>query len=345
MVRSNRRVYQIAEIAGCEVPEVLSILRRIGIPVEGGSDLVPKDKHLQALAAVQAEMVTRATAARSLLEREEREASSLLEREERKARKRRNRRAGYVDSDMSFLNAKDVIDIHWTLVSEFAKGRDAIEPPGLRDDSLLESALDRIHTSLGYEDGYPTVSTAAAAYLHAMIGNHAFHKGNKRTALVATLVFLDLNGLVLVVEEEGLYDFLLQVIDHKLIECELGSELADSEMTEIAQWIHNSTHKISNEERILKFRELRGILTNFGCNFEQATRGNRINISRGENHSQVNYRNEDTIVQRNTIQKVRKDLHLRDEDGYDSTIFYNKNQTILDFIRKYRRALDRLAKV
>jgi death-on-curing protein len=345
MARSNRRVYQIAEMAGCEVPEALGILRRIGIPVEDGSDLVPKERRLEALAAVQAEMANRATAARSLLEREERAASSLLEREERKARKRRHRRAGYLDSEVSYLNAKDVIDVHWTLVSEFANGRDPIEPPGLRDENLLESALHRVHTSLGYENRYPTVPTAAAAYLHAMNSNHAFHTGNKRTALVATLVFLDLNGFVPVAEEDDLYDYLRQISDHKLIESESGKDVADSEITEIAQWIHNNAHKISNEERILKFHELRGVLSNYGCKFEKATRGNRINISRGEDHTQLSYRNEDTIVQWNTIGKIRKDLHLMDEDGYDSTIFYNKDQKILGFIRKYRRTLDRLAKV
>jgi len=185
---------------------------------------------------------------------------------------------------------------------------------------------------------------AAAAYLHAIINNHAFHNGNKRTALVSTLVFLDLNGYVLVAEENELFDYLLKVADHKISKAS-SAERTDAEMNEIAQWIHSRSRPISREERVLKFHELRGILTKYDCVLEQPTRGNRINIRRGEYQTQVRYRNEGTDVERNTIKKIRKDLHLTEENGYDSTVFYNKEEKISGFIQKYRRTLDRLAKV
>ena len=43
----------------------------------------------------------------------------------------------------------------------------------------------RPQTGLGTIDKYPTIEQKAAALLHSLIKNHAFHNGNKRTALVA----------------------------------------------------------------------------------------------------------------------------------------------------------------
>jgi predicted ATPase len=45
------------------------------------------------------------------------------------------------------------------------------------------------------------------------------------------------------------------------------------------------------------------------------------------------------------IHKIRRNLELDDEHGYDSDIFYNFGPRITEFITKYRRLLDRLAKV
>jgi death-on-curing protein len=46
----------------------------------------------------------------------------------------------------------------------------------------------------------------AAAYLFHIVKNHAFLDGNKRTALVAALVFLDINGVSLERDDERLYE-------------------------------------------------------------------------------------------------------------------------------------------
>ena len=71
--------------------------------------------------------------------------------------------------------------------------------PGLRDEGLLESALARprhLHAH-GEEDR----CTLAAAYGFGLVRNHPFIDGNKRTAFLATYVFLRTNGLRLVAEE------------------------------------------------------------------------------------------------------------------------------------------------
>ena len=68
---------------------------------------------------------------------------------------------------------------------------------GLRDDHLLESALAKPQNLAAY--GEPDVAALAAAYGYGISRNHAFIDGNKRTGLVATELFVRLNGYRLVV--------------------------------------------------------------------------------------------------------------------------------------------------
>ena len=63
---------------------------------------------------------------------------------------------------------------------------------GLRDGNLLESALAKPENLAAY--GEPDVAALAAAYGYGISRNHAFIDGNKRTALVAAELFLQLNG-------------------------------------------------------------------------------------------------------------------------------------------------------
>lgn len=61
--------------------------------------------------------------------------------------------------------------------------------PGVRDIGLIESAIAR-----PYHGYYRTLAQKAAALLEAVAQNHAFHDGNKRTALILTLLLIDRSG-------------------------------------------------------------------------------------------------------------------------------------------------------
>lgn len=74
-------------------------------------------------------------------------------------------------------------------------------PPGLRDDTLLESALARPHNLLAYGD--PDLVQLAAAYAWGLARNHAFVDGNKRTSFLVCLTFLALNGLIVTADEDS----------------------------------------------------------------------------------------------------------------------------------------------
>ena len=66
---------------------------------------------------------------------------------------------------------------------------------GLREPSLLESAVAAPQVTIGGCSPFADLAEVAAAYLFYLCRNHPFLDGNKRTALGACLVFLRLNGV------------------------------------------------------------------------------------------------------------------------------------------------------
>ena len=88
--------------------------------------------------------------------------------------------------DYAWLSARDALAIHEEQLAEHG-GAD-----GVRDMGLLESALARPRNLLAY--GKPDFADLAAAYAAGIARNHPFVDGNKRTAWMLAVVFLDLNG-------------------------------------------------------------------------------------------------------------------------------------------------------
>jgi len=73
--------------------------------------------------------------------------------------------------------------------------------PGLRDRGLLESALARPRQHYSYAESVDIVDMAAL-YTIAVVQNHPFVDGNKRTGFLAGVLFLELNGLDFKATEE-----------------------------------------------------------------------------------------------------------------------------------------------
>ncbi len=92
-----------------------------------------------------------------------------------------------------WLSKTAILAIHGRLLAEHGG------PSGLRDESLLESALAAPLNHFEYDQA--DVFMLAATYAHALTSNHPFIDGNKRTAFVAAGVFLELNGYRLTASE------------------------------------------------------------------------------------------------------------------------------------------------
>ena len=66
---------------------------------------------------------------------------------------------------------------------------------GVRDDALLESAIENIYATFDGIELYPTKEEKAARLGYSLISNHAFVDGNKRIGMYIMISFLELNGI------------------------------------------------------------------------------------------------------------------------------------------------------
>ncbi|MBR3423710.1 MAG: type II toxin-antitoxin system death-on-curing family toxin [Clostridia bacterium] len=66
---------------------------------------------------------------------------------------------------------------------------------GVRNEALLESALEGAFAGFGDREFYPTKEEKGARLGYTLISNHAFVDGNKRIGMYVMLTFLEVNGL------------------------------------------------------------------------------------------------------------------------------------------------------
>jgi death-on-curing protein len=100
---------------------------------------------------------------------------------------------------------------------------------GIRDAGLLDSALTRPRNLWAYAESAPSLAVLAAAYAFGISSNHPFVDGNKRTALLVSFAFLDVNASEVIASQEDAFLIILG--------------LAAGEITEeqLAQWFERNT--------------------------------------------------------------------------------------------------------
>jgi death on curing protein len=79
----------------------------------------------------------------------------------------------------------------------------------VRDIGLLDAAVARPRSSAFGADAYPGLELKAAALLHSIVRNHALVDGNKRLAWLAVVVFLDLNGRPVEIDDESAFELVM----------------------------------------------------------------------------------------------------------------------------------------
>jgi death on curing protein len=93
---------------------------------------------------------------------------------------------------------------------------------GIRDETLLDSALAKPKNVFAYADD-PDLFRLAASYAYGIARNHAFIDGNKRTALVVSVLFLNRNGWDIKASKEDEYNTFLHLADGSFSEEDLGA--------------------------------------------------------------------------------------------------------------------------
>ena len=116
---------------------------------------------------------------------------------------------------MKVLSKRQILMLHSMLIAQ-SGGMD-----GLRDEGLLESAINTPLQTFGGQELYPTVLEKAARLGYGLIHNHPFLDGNKRIGTHAMLVFLDINNIALSYADDDLIAAILRVASGDMGESEL----------------------------------------------------------------------------------------------------------------------------
>jgi death-on-curing protein len=101
------------------------------------------------------------------------------------------------------IEIKDVLNIHNILIDKFGGSK------GIRDQGLLESAINRPFATFDSLELYQSPEQKSAAILESILINHPFIDGNKRTAYVLMRLILLENGLDIVADQNEKYEMVI----------------------------------------------------------------------------------------------------------------------------------------
>ena len=111
---------------------------------------------------------------------------------------------------MKILSKRQILLLHSALISE-SGGLDTV-----RDEGLLDSAINAPLATFSGQDLYPTLLEQASRLCFGLIQNHPFVDGNKRIGAHAMLVFLEINNISLSYDDEELISTILSVASGQL---------------------------------------------------------------------------------------------------------------------------------
>ena len=121
---------------------------------------------------------------------------------------------------MRYLSVTEVLDLHRRLLEQSGGS------PGLRDRGALVSAVRQPQMQFGGEELYPSIEEKAAALGFALIQNHPFVDGNKRTGHASMEVFLRLNGWEIVASVDEQERLAINIADGTVSRDELAEWLS-----------------------------------------------------------------------------------------------------------------------
>ena len=98
---------------------------------------------------------------------------------------------------------------------------------GIRDEGLLDSALESAFSGFGEQEFYPTKEEKGSRLGYALISNHAFVDGNKRIGTYIMLTFLEMNGIR------------IRCTDEELVHIGLSGADGSMKYEDLLQWVRD----------------------------------------------------------------------------------------------------------
>lgn len=124
------------------------------------------------------------------------------------------------------LTKQQIIAIHDQELAE-SNGLSGIKEPG-----YLELIADKPFTEVFGEEQYPGLFTKAAVLMEGLIKSHCFNDANKRTGVLSTYIFLNINGYELDADHDDLFEIAIQVATNSI------------DRPALAKWLERNSYKM-----------------------------------------------------------------------------------------------------
>lgn len=179
------------------------------------------------------------------------------------------------DYDESYIiSVEDVLKAHYLICEYFESETGERSLYGVKSFNLLSSAVARQSVSIGNVYKYKTNIDKAATVFYGLVKNHAFHDGNKRTALLSLLFFLYKIGRVPTEKQKDFEKLTEVVASDNYNEYKQWKDFSkdkldiDKKISFISRMLSKLTTKKDESYKALTYRELRTAIRPYGFDLE-----------------------------------------------------------------------------
>jgi len=262
--------------------------------------------------------------------------------------------------DGCVITENDVLRAHYLISDYFLdEGEEVVY--GVKNYDLLSSAVHRQVTSYGGVDKWTTDYQKMATLLYGLVKNHAFHDGNKRTALLVLLLYMDRERLQLRKQQSKLETLVVRIAANTLDEYGSYQGYQNSEEPEImfiADLLKHYTSPIDKRYYPITFAEFNQKLNRFTVKLDNP-KGNYIGVYQYQTKDSklfglikgtseyvkifdIGFPGWKRQINPKALKETLKATHLTAEYGIDSEVFYHGEEPMYTLINEYRKPLARL---
>lgn len=265
------------------------------------------------------------------------------------------RKLNLPDESSLAISTDDVLRAHYLICDYFEAENNTKSVYGLRDEGLLISAVHRQATEFGGIPKWNDQFAVGASLFYGLNKNHAFHDGNKRTALLSLLLYIHRINRVPTLAQRELEDLTVHVAANQLSEkyprFEKFIKKPDPVISFIADFIRRHTRKRDTSYYSLTYEEFNARLRPYGYCLDRP-RGNHINVfkirtgllgnKQPKRIFQIGFPGWKKQINLKAAKETLKACNLTPENGIDSHVFFLDGEPLYKLIHTYEGPLKRL---
>lgn len=248
------------------------------------------------------------------------------------------------------LSEADILKAHYILSDYFLKKGEAVRY-GVLNFDMLSSAVNRQFVGFGGQVKWKDPFCKMATLTFGLTMDHAFHDGNKRTALLSLLLYLNNHKRVVNVPKIELETLMVRIAAHQLYlydEFRDFNGKDDAEVRFIANRVRAWTRPVNNRLYTITYSDLNTRLRDFGFWIDKPS-GNSIGVYRKSSVlgipkrvCKIGFPGWSKQISDKDLKYLLQMTQLTATYGCDSDVFFRFAQPTYELLEEYREPLERL---